>query len=417
MIAYHYPPEGGGSGVLRTLKFSRYLLRHGWEPHILTLVESAYPVRDEALRAQIPAEVVVHRTAAIDTGRHLAIQGRYLSCLAVPDRYVGWLPFGVPRGLSVIRQHRIDALYSTSPLASAQLIALLLKRATRLPWIADFRDPWIEEGIHPKPGSLRYRIERRLERAVVTHADRLTMTTPQLRDEILGRHRDLPPEKARVIYNGYDERDFAALTPGGSRDRFELIHAGLVTREFRDPSPVFRAFASLIDEGLLDPGTVRITFLGGGPYVDSPAFRESIAAHRLAGIVDVAPRVSHAESLERLSRAGALLLLQASDDTRALIPAKAFEYLRISRPILALTLEGATADLLRGLDACHVMDPADADGLRGAVLALYERWHAAPEGGRIARPIARFERSALAGELALLLRELDPTRRSRPDEH
>lgn len=406
MVAFHYPPEGGSSGVLRTLKFSRYLLRYGWQPHVLTLTASSYPVRDEKLLAQIPPEVVVHRTRAIDSGRHLAIRGRYLSSLAIPDRFIGWLPFAVPRGIDVVRRHGIDAIYSTSPLATAHLIALRIHRATRVPWVADFRDPWIEEGIHPRPGSMRERIERRLERAVVRGADRLVMTTSRLRDEILARHPDLGTEKARVIYNGYDESDFAGLRPGGDRERFELLHAGLVTAEFRDPTPVFKALASLLEEGALERSRVRLTFLGGGPYVESSAFSEGIAAHRLSDVVEVAPRVSHAESLQRLARAGGLLLMQASDDTRSLIPAKAFEYLRLPRPILALVLEGATADLLRGLDACYVVGPSDHEGLRAAIRSLHARWLAAPEGGGTARPIERFERSMLTGTLAELLNEV-----------
>lgn len=416
MIAYHYPPEGEGSGVLRTLKFSRYLPRHGWEPHILTLAESSYRIRDDALRDQIPPEAVVHRTASLDASRHFAIRGRFLSCMAIPDPHVWWLPFAFPRGLGVIRRRGIDALYSTSPMASAHLVALALKRATRVPWVADFRDPWIEEGVHPRPGNLRDRVERSLERSVVRTADRLTMTTPPLRDEILGRHPDLPQDRARVIYNGYDETDFTAVTPGGDSSRFEMIHAGLVTAEFRDPSPVFRAVAALIREGKVPRTEVRITFLGGGPYVGSAAFRESISAHGLDDVVEIAPRVSHGESLMRLARAGALLLLQASDDTRALIPAKAFEYLRISRPILALTMPGATADLLRGLDGCHVHAPSETEDLRRTIGTLYDRWRASPEGGRITRPIERFERSVLAGELARLLHDLCPDRPAEPDE-
>ena len=210
--------------------------------------------------------------------------------------------------------------------------------------------------------------------------------------------------------------DFASLVPGGNPDVFELIHAGLVTPEFRDPGPIFRAVASLLEEGAFHRNTVRVVFLGGGPYVESAAFRDSVAAHRLSDVVQIAPRVSHAESLRRLARAGAMLLLQASDDTRALIPAKAFEYLRIPRPILALTLEGATTDLLRGQAACHVLNPSDGEGLRTSIRALRARWSAAPDGGEIVRSIERFERSALAGELALLLSELGSTRPPKSDE-
>lgn len=43
MIAYHYPPNRGGSGILRTLKFSRYVTEYGWLPIVLTVNPRAYP--------------------------------------------------------------------------------------------------------------------------------------------------------------------------------------------------------------------------------------------------------------------------------------------------------------------------------------------------------------------------------------
>ena len=36
LMAFHYPPCAGSSGVLRTLKYSRYLPNHGWRPIVLT---------------------------------------------------------------------------------------------------------------------------------------------------------------------------------------------------------------------------------------------------------------------------------------------------------------------------------------------------------------------------------------------
>ena len=42
MIAYHYPPFQGGSGIQRTLKFSEYLPHTGWQPIVLTASIGAY---------------------------------------------------------------------------------------------------------------------------------------------------------------------------------------------------------------------------------------------------------------------------------------------------------------------------------------------------------------------------------------
>ena len=407
MVAYHYPPEGGSSGVLRTLKFSKYLPQYGWAPHVLTLKESFYPTQDIGLLPEIPPEAVVHRTFALDTARHLSIKGKYLSALAIPDRFVSWLPFGVIKGRRVALDANLRALYSTSPSPTAHLIAGVLKVLTHLPWIADFRDPWIEEGFHPSPGTLRYRIESKMERFVVQHADRVIVTTPYLRQEFLSRYPDLPPDKIKVIYNGYDETDFRELSQDiASEDRFELIHAGLVTPDFRDPAPFFQAVASLVDAGDLPAMRVRITFLGGGAYTSSRGFMDQIRRFGLEKVVDVAGRVSHREALKRMAGAAVLLLLQASDDTRSLVPAKAFEYLRIGRPILALTLEGATSDLLKEMVHCHVVDPADRVSLQNALLALYRSWRDNSVRERISQPVQQYERSRLTAGLARYLDEL-----------
>src|SRR5207247_7453171 len=120
----------------------------------------------------------------------------------------------------------------------------------------------------------------------------------------------------------------------------------------------------------------------------------------LHGVIQVAGRVPHQEALQRLGKAAVLLLLQASDDTRSLIPAKAFEYLRVGRPILGLTLEGATADLLKKMDQCYVVNPSNLPGLRWAIIQLYNQWRQSAGGVHRSHPIRQYERSNLTAELA-----------------
>src|SRR5262245_46696232 len=248
MVAYHFPPEGTSSGVLRTLKFCKYLPAYGWTPHVLTLRERAYPVTDNRLLAQVPANAVIHRTRGGDVAKMIGVRGRYPGVFAVPDRHANWFPFGVITGLRAIRSQRLTALFSTSPHPTAHLIAATLRRLTHIPWVADFRDPWIEEGLYPRPGSLRCRVESHLERLVVNTADRITVTTPPFRHDLLQRYPGLSPSKVHVLFNGYDEDDFAGLKTEARTDRLEILHAGGVAPDFRDPSPLLRAVASLMHE-------------------------------------------------------------------------------------------------------------------------------------------------------------------------
>lgn len=90
MIAYHFPPMHGSSGMQRTLRFARYLPDHGWEPIVLAPSPRAYQQTDSGQLADIPQQVRVHRAFALDTARHLTVMGRYPRVLALPDRWVSW---------------------------------------------------------------------------------------------------------------------------------------------------------------------------------------------------------------------------------------------------------------------------------------------------------------------------------------
>jgi len=409
LVAFHYPPDLSSSGVLRTLKFTRYLPEHGWEPFVLTVRENCYESTDLALLQQIPAEVEVRRTHAVNTKKTLSFRGRYLRFYTIPDAYIGWLPFAVRAGLKISRRSGIDVIYSTSPVASAHLIASILKLLTGRPWAADFRDPWTEPELAPNPGAPLSRLERGLERHVLRHADRLIFTTAQLRDYVMAHHPDVAPEKAVVIPNGYDEEDFLSIGAGAPEPTpIRITHAGLVDESYRSPRSFLTALAHLVKSGEIAEDEIRVDFLGGGDYVRSPAFDSLVQGLELERIVSVQGRVSYAECLERQARSHILLLLQCGLDTRTLIPAKAFEYLRIGRPILALVPSSASSELFEQVGGARIADPWDAAGIQNAIRELFVSARAGHWESSVNRTaLQSYTRRALTAHLA---KELDQLR-------
>jgi hypothetical protein len=91
LITFHYPPVHGSSGLQRPLAFSRYLPAYRWQPIILTAHPRAYPRRGDDQLAEIPPAVPVIRTFAVDAARHLALYGKYIRCMALPDRWPKYL--------------------------------------------------------------------------------------------------------------------------------------------------------------------------------------------------------------------------------------------------------------------------------------------------------------------------------------
>src|SRR3954466_5766007 len=86
MVAFHFPPMAGSSGIQRTLRFARHLPSLGWEPLILTASPRAYERTSDDQIGEAQG-MIVERALAIDSARHLSIMGRYPSLAARPDRW------------------------------------------------------------------------------------------------------------------------------------------------------------------------------------------------------------------------------------------------------------------------------------------------------------------------------------------
>lgn len=348
LVAFHFPPLRGSSGLQRPLALARYLPRHGWTPLVLTATRGAYESIDPSADRTLPEGLIVKRAFSLDASRHLAFRGRYPDWLALPDRWVSWLASAVPVGLGLILRHRPALIWSTYPLATAHLVGAVLHRLTGIPWVADFRDPMVEhiEG-NWFPEDPRLRAARLFtERAVARSATAVTFCTATARKIFLDRHRGWN-RPAQVIANGFDPDPFVAAEMAPTQRRqgeIRLVHSGtLYPGSDRDPGGLFRALSELRDRGELPP-SLRVVLRASG--FDS-TYRPMIASLKLEQIVELAPAVGYTAALREMLDADGLVLFQGHTSNPA-IPAKLYEYLRARRPILALVdANGETAGLLR----------------------------------------------------------------------
>lgn len=341
MIAYHFPPIRGSSGIQRTLRFVQHLPKYGWSPVVLTIDPRAYPDAGEVQGNEIPAQIEVHRAFGLDAARHLRVAGRYPGRLAVPDRWMSWAFWGVPKALALIRSRRIDAVWSTFPIATAHTIGLRVARRSGLPWIAEFRDPmW--QGHYPFDPDLNTAF-RQLEADVCGLADKIVLTTPSAVRQYRERFPELTDDRIHKLENGFDEETFSraeqACRPqrgrvaGGDQGPVTLLHSGVIYPRERDPLPLFRAIACLKRAGTLTAMDLKVVLRASGHEKE---FGQALHELGIQDIVHLQPPVDYLAALQEMLTADALLLMQAAN-CNAQIPAKLYEYLRAGRPILALT--------------------------------------------------------------------------------
>ena len=370
MIAYHYPPVWGSSGVQRTLKFSRYLLDHGWEPLVLTVHPRAYQEINAQQMGEVPQGIEVTRAQAWDTARHFAIKGTYPGHLALPDRWVSWILGGTISGLKLIRKYQPDAIWSTYPIASAHLLGLTLHRLSGIPWVADFRDSMSEDNYPSDPQ--KRAVYQWIERKIIARSHKAVFTTPGAKAMYAARYPDVPQERWAIIENGYDEENFTRAEQANKGnashdDAIVLVHSGILYPSERDPRSFFAALANLKQGSTICGKKVRVVLRATG---HDDYYRELIAQCGLGDIVFLEPGLPYQAALQEMLAADGLLLFQAANCNHQ-IPAKLYEYLRARRPVLALTDDaGDTARLLRH-DGIDTITPLDDEGKIAAALTRF----------------------------------------------
>ena len=430
-VTYYFPPSGG-PGVQRALKLVKYLPQFGWRPTVLTVRPgaAAFPDRDETLLGEVPAEVRVERTGAWDP---YALYARFMgkeksdsvgvsftgagrpgwkerlarwvrANVFLPDARVGWVPFVVGRGLNLLRDNHLGAIFTTGPPHSTHLAGLLLGRLTGTPWVADLRDPWTEidyAGELPSTALAR-RFDAALERAVLRRADAVTTVTPTWRVRL--RERSGTPagaddDRFALIRNGFDPADFETPAPALG-DRFAIVHAGNLGPK-RNPQALWQALARLREGG----AAPQVRLIGN---VD-PTVRERARRAGVEALVEVEGYQPHAQALRAQRRAALnLLVIDRVPNQEGRIPVKLYEQLASGRPVLGLgPPDGDAARLLQDTGAGRMFAHDDAEGVARFLEKHRDAWiREEPTGGAAPEAVAPFRRERQAGQMAELFNRL-----------
>jgi glycosyltransferase involved in cell wall biosynthesis len=366
IVSFAFPPSNV-IGAVRVGKFARYLDRLGHDVRVLTtdLVE------DRSLPLEISQDRVIYteyrerrhwmdrvvrllrgRAAPPAEGRHgdappqdrppptslwQTFRRHYFGLVHIPDMRADWVRTAIPAGRQLISEWKPEIIFASAPPNTGLIIASRLARTYKIPWVADFRDLWVDNPYYSEP-SWRKWIDTILEPRILRSAAGLATVSPVWAEQLRRRHG----KDVTIVYNGYAEEDFPPLALRAAPGEILTIrYMGSIYRGFRDPSALFSAIALLPDRLRT---RVNVEFFSDA----GDAVLDAAAVHRVENVVTVKPRVPYRRALALQMETDVLLLLQSSDQRdEGNLPAKLFEYLYARRPILFIGYErGIAAQLV-----------------------------------------------------------------------
>ena len=401
LVTYYFPPAGGG-GVQRVLGWCRHLPAFDVEVTVLAPAEPHWvdadptlviPPATQVIRTIDPSPAAVIPREALAGTRGLRRIGRWLSLqprrFALPDIHVRWRRPAVRAALDAARQlpahERWDVVISSSPPETTHVVARDIARALDLPWVADFRDSWLDlphlrlDRVGPR---IKHARSVRLARRVLRHASAITTVSEPLAVDLRRHH---PHARVHVIENGVERTDVARAEPRAEgyreRDRFVVLYTGNFFGR-QSPATLLDAVEQAVAE---DPALAQdlvLRFIGGLKPVD----RDRIAGStQLASVVDHVEFLRHDDVLAH-QRAADLLYLYVAPGTRSagVFTGKVFEYVAARRPVLALVpADNVCVELLDAAGSTRHgggarVDPDDV----AAIAAALHRAHGAWVGAR-----------------------------------
>jgi len=418
IITYYWPPSGG-AGVQRWLKFSKYLPASGWLPVILTVKPeyAAYPYKDPSLYGEIPLDVEVHRTKALNyfalygrdqskipgagfaTGTEKGLKDRVSRFirgnLFIPDPRRGWNRYAFRKACELIKSENITHVITTSPPHSTQLIGLRLKR--RFPgikWVADMRDPWTDIYYYDIfRASLPARmLDRHLERTVLTRADTVITVGHTLASALAVKSGN-PERKIHVLPNGFDEEDFEGIVPTIPA-KFTITYVGTLS-----PAYPVRGFIDAVKTVRKSGMSLSLKFVGTVPGQIQDLFPADDEGMKPEFI----PYCEHPAAIRHMMDSSLLLLIIPDHaSSRSILTGKIFEYLATEKPILLLgPADGDAARLLTLCGYRGLFGYNDVQGISDFILQVAEGNMAKRSGHHL-----EYSRRALAVKLGNILDEV-----------
>lgn len=391
IITYYWPPAGG-PGVQRWLKFVKYLPDYNIEPIIYCPKNPNYAIIDQGLVHEVPKGITVIKQSikepykfanflsrksskSISSGLIpkkdkqsllekflLYIRGNYF----IPDGRKAWVKPSVTFLSEYIQKNNIETIITTGPPHSLHLIGMHLKQEIGVKWLADFRDPWTTIGYHKalKLTKTSQKKHMYLEQKVLNTADQILVTS-----EVTKKEFQLKTENPiEVITNGYDTH----YVPKPVKDlKFSIAHIGSLLSE-RNPKLLWKSLKELIKENKAFKEAFQLNLIG----VVSDEVLKSIYENDLKEVVNLMGYVDHKEAIKLQMQSRVLLLIEIdSEDTKAIIPGKLFEYMVAESPILAIGPKGSDIEqIIKSTNTGCYFTYDQIHDIKSQILAYFEAY-------------------------------------------
>ncbi len=339
ILSYYFPPVGGG-GVQRITKLLKYIDYNRYNITVVTASGTGIDAVDRALTADIPPNVQVvhiehelaHKIFRKSDNENKIYETSYLkrvlsSLFFFPDSRFSW----IDKVLNWAANNKsmlssFDFIIASMPPFSCGVLAAKMHEIYDIPYILDYRDGWLFNPFQMYLTPLHKLINSRMERNVLKNASGIIFVNRSLKERYNDHFADLINVKVKqaVIFNGYDEEDFAGIynkQRKSGKGVINLALPGTIYYRGTRPDNLLKVLKNAKEIYL---NKLRIHIIGKW----TRSFAQKVARSGISELFEYHNYVSHHDYLRFLAEMDYnLLFLEDITNIEYLVPGRFFELL------------------------------------------------------------------------------------------
>ena len=300
--------------------------------------------------------------------------------LVLADGAFTFILGGFFKGKKLIKENKIEVIFSSFKPYSNHLICYLLKRWNpQLIWIADFRDLHVDE----IRGNVYFpKLQHWFNRKILKKADVVTTVSEGLGKKLERYHANIYLLKNAIPSSASMEKDASFF------EKFSISYTGSIYSKLQSAELLFKAVQNLITAGKIDEEKIQLNYAGKEAaiwmqWINDFGLQKINITHGVTSMQE-------AKLIQQKSQIN-LLLSWASENQQGILTAKFYEYIAAQNPILLIIKGSKDFEFEKIFDELNAgIVTYDHDDYQKRVedfiLKYYQEWL---ENGTIPRPIRR----------------------------
>ena len=332
-IAYDYPPILSPESI-QVQRRALSLANLGY--NILLLTSHSNPafefIDDSLIEEHKNIKIFRTKKPFFEKGLNL-----FYKFFDLTDRKLWWRDIAFRESIKIIDNYDVDILYTHSTPLVDHLVGLKIKKKyNKLKWYTHLSDPWTLNPYKEYKFRWQFKLNRFYESRVFSSSDKITVTSDKTRKLFIKEFPFLE-DKIEILPHTFNKKLFTKEKNRG--EKRVIVHTGNIygLRTIRYLLEALREF----------DGAFEFRFYGKIKKEEI----ELISQYELSDVVKIYGQIPYLESLQAISKADYLLLIDAPLKNSPFFPSKLADYIGANKPIVALTpKDSASVEILNHID-------------------------------------------------------------------